>query len=169
MLLVGNFGSIAVYFLIQQSPDMTRRELIISNEDHQRLKALLHSNATRYLSASDQLDDLQAEVDRAHVVSAQEVPDDVVTMNATVMLLDLDTDRTETYVLVYPERADIANNRLSVLAPIGTAILGYRVGDTLRWRVPAGWRRLKIQQVVSQATPSMSHRDANHGAASYPS
>jgi regulator of nucleoside diphosphate kinase len=71
-------------------------------------------------------------------------------MNSTIVLRDLDTQDVESYTLVYPEQADIANGKLSVLAPIGTAVLGQRVGDVLRWHVPAGRRRLKIEQVVYQ-------------------
>jgi regulator of nucleoside diphosphate kinase len=71
-------------------------------------------------------------------------------MNSTVSLRDLGTNEVETYTLVFPECADIANNKLSVLAPIGTAVLGYRVGDEFRWRVPEGWRKLKIEQVIFQ-------------------
>ena len=73
-----------------------------------------------------------------------------MTMNSTVTLRDLETNERETYTLVYPEQADIANDRLSVLAPVGTAILGQRVGDELKWRVPGGWRRFKVQRVLFQ-------------------
>ena len=73
-----------------------------------------------------------------------------MTMDSIVVLRDLDSNETETYTLVYPDRADIANHQLSVLAPIGTAILGYRVGDELRWRVPKGWRRLRVEQIPYQ-------------------
>jgi regulator of nucleoside diphosphate kinase len=96
------------------------------------------------------VDELQVELDRAQVVPQRDVPKDVVTMNSTVALRDLDTNELEIYTLVYPDRADIANDKLSVLAPIGTAILGYRVGDEVKWRVPAGWRRLKVEQVIFQ-------------------
>ena len=71
-------------------------------------------------------------------------------MNSTVVLRDLDTGEVETYTLVYPNHADIARNRLSVLAPVGTAILGYHVGDVVRWRVPAGVRRLRVEEVLFQ-------------------
>jgi regulator of nucleoside diphosphate kinase len=133
---------------------MARRRIIISRDDCQRLQSLLNSKATRFLSESDRLDDLQTELNRARVVSTNEVPKDVVTMNSTVTILDLDTNQSETYTLVYPELADIANDRLSVLAPIGTAILGYRVGDRFRWRVPVGWRKLQIDRVVRQPEPA---------------
>ena len=129
---------------------MTRRQNIITTEDYQRLEALLTSKVARFVSGSDRVDELQAELNRARVVPQDSVPADVVTMNSTVTLRDLDTSEIETYTLVYPDRADIANDQLSILAPIGTAILGYRVGDELRWRVPEGWRRLKVEQVDYQ-------------------
>lgn len=126
---------------------MTHQPITISIEDHRRLQELIHSESVRFMFQPTDLADLQTELNRAHVVPPECVPNDVVKMNCTVELRDLQTNEVETYTLVYPDFADIANNRLSVLAPIGTAILGYRVGDTLRWRVPAGCRRLKIESV----------------------
>ncbi len=109
----------------------------------QRLKALLASNVARLISGSNCLDELQADLNLAEVVSQVDMPKDVVTMNSTVTLRDLHTQDIENYTLVYPDHADIANQKLSVLAPIGAAVLGYRVGDEIQWRIPAGWRRLK--------------------------
>jgi regulator of nucleoside diphosphate kinase len=129
---------------------MTRRQIIITTEDHKQLQSLLASNIVRWVNGSDRLDELQAELRRARIVPQDDVPSDVVTMNSTVSLRDLGTDEVETYTLVYPDRADIANQKLSVLAPIGTGILGYRVGDEFRWRVPEGWRRLKVEEVIYQ-------------------
>lgn len=129
---------------------MARRKIIITNEDYQQLEALLTSDVARLVSGPDRLDELQIELNRAQIVSPEDLPADVVTMNSVVTLRDLDTNEIETYSLVYPNSADIANQKLSVLAPIGTAILGYRVNDELRWRVPNGWRRLKVEQVIFQ-------------------
>lgn len=84
-------------------------------------------------------------------MSPDEVSDDVVTMNSTVVLRDLETGERETYTLVFPHEANIAEGRLSVLAPIGTAILGEHVGDDVHWRVPGGWRRLTIEKIVDQS------------------
>ncbi len=54
------------------------------------------------------------------------------------------------YTIVYPEEADIEHDRLSVLAPIGTALLGYRVGDEIAWEVPAGMKKIRIEQIIYQ-------------------
>jgi regulator of nucleoside diphosphate kinase len=129
---------------------MPKRKIIISQSDYEHLKELLSSEFTLAIGPSDYLEALAAELARAEIVDPQRVPRTVVTMNSTVKLRDLETNEVETYTLVFPEQADIANNRLSVLAPVGTAILGQSVGDLLRWRVPGGWRRLKVERVLFQ-------------------
>lgn len=129
---------------------MARRKIFITETDRERLEALLDSEFARAIGPSDHLDDLRAELDRAEIVRPEDVPHNVVTMNSTVSLRDCVTKEKETYTLVFPNSADIANNRLSVLAPIGTAILGQRLSDVLRWRVPQGWRRLKVEHILYQ-------------------
>jgi regulator of nucleoside diphosphate kinase len=129
---------------------MPKRKIIITQCDYEYLEELLSSEFTQAIGPADYLQGLEAELARAEIVDPKRVPKNVVTMNSTVKLRDLDTKEIETYTLVFPEQADIANNKLSVLAPVGTAILGQRVGDVLRWRVPSGWRRLKVERVLYQ-------------------
>jgi regulator of nucleoside diphosphate kinase len=71
-------------------------------------------------------------------------------MHSRVRLKDLDSGKENVYTLVFPAEADIAQSRISVLAPLGTALLGYRQGDVIRWRVPGGWRRWKVKEVLDQ-------------------
>ncbi len=127
-----------------------RPQIVLTTEDFNRLSALLTSRVAQYVSGSERLAELRNELQRARVVASAEVPDDVVTMNSIISFRDLDTDELETYTLVYPGEADIAQGRLSVLAPVGTAILGFRVGDEVRWGVPAGWRKLRIESLIYQ-------------------
>jgi regulator of nucleoside diphosphate kinase len=129
---------------------MKNRPIIMSEADHERLEALIES--VRYSASlrEDYLAALEGELRRARVVPQSEVPPEVITMNSVVRLRDLDTDETEQYELVYPADADMAHNRISVLAPVGTAILGYRLGDVIKWPVPAGLRRLRVEEVLYQ-------------------
>ena len=129
---------------------MPRRKIYITQIDLQRLCRVVASELDLNGGSSRHLTQLIAELERAEVVLSDEIPDDVVTMNSTVVLRDLDTGESETYTLVYPNHANIARNRLSVLAPVGTAILGNQVGDVVRWRVPAGVRRLRVEEVTFQ-------------------
>ena len=72
---------------------------------------------------------LERELNRAKVVQPAEIPADVITMNSRVHLKDLEAGEDLFYTLVFPSDADFGQNRISILAPIGTALLGYRVGD----------------------------------------
>ena len=129
---------------------MKERAIYMTEFDMERIRRLL--DGTRVWSAKDRdfLQDLEQELDRAVVVSPQEVPADVVTMNSQVRVLDLDAGKEMVLRLVFPSDADYENGRVSVIAPVGTALLGYRAGDTVEWKVPGGVRRLKIESVLYQ-------------------
>ncbi|MFN3159087.1 MAG: nucleoside diphosphate kinase regulator [Rubinisphaera brasiliensis] len=127
-----------------------RKQIIVTREDHARLESLLASSFAAACSDRPHLQSLRGELDIAQVVNSEEVPPNVVTMNSTIRMREVRTREIETYTLVYPERADIAEGKLSVLAPIGTAILGYQVGDIVEWNVPGGTIRFKIEELVFQ-------------------
>jgi regulator of nucleoside diphosphate kinase len=93
---------------------------------------------------------LEAELDRGQVVDPGRVPKAVVTMHSRVRVRDLGDDGQETYTLVYPDDADINEGKLSVLAPLGTALLGARAGEVVEFDAPAGTRRLKVERVLYQ-------------------
>lgn len=129
---------------------MMAQPIQITEFDLRRLQALLAEAHHMRYPGNAYLVKLQAELERAQVVAPQDVPADVVTMNSTVVLLDLETGEEETYTLVFPEDADPGQGKVSILAPIGTAMLGYKVGDTFEWQVPAGERRLQVKRILYQ-------------------
>lgn len=129
---------------------MKARNIFITDRDMKRLKGLLDS-ARRFLTRDHQyLETLREGLDQAEVVPSHQVPADVVTMNSHVRLRDMDTGVESEYRLVFPREADLAKGRISVLAPIGTAILGYRVGETVEFQVPVGRKRLKVKSILYQ-------------------
>ncbi len=133
---------------------MSGKPICITQFDLERLqKLLLDAQSTEYRK-SEYLEKLRQELNRAEIVLPQAVPADVITMNSTVSLVDLDTGEEETYTLVFPENADHTLGRISVLAPIGTAMLGYEVGDVFEWEVPAGKRRLRVGKILYQPEAS---------------
>jgi regulator of nucleoside diphosphate kinase len=90
---------------------------------------------------------LHDEVDRAALVDDDALPASVVAIGSTVVVFDLRSGSVERYTVVLPDQADIAQRRISVLAPLGTALLGARVGDIVEWDMPGGPRRLSIEAV----------------------
>lgn len=129
---------------------MSDKNIRITELDRQRLIDLIVNAQSGEYRGSIYLEKLRGELDRAQIVTPQEIPADVITMNSRVVLLDLDSSESETYTLVYPEHANTAEGKISILAPIGTAMLGYRVGDVFEWEVPAGKRRFKIEKILYQ-------------------
>ncbi len=129
---------------------MTDKNIHITELDRKRLIDLITNAQSGEYRGSIYLEKLRGELNRADIVLPQEIPGDVITMNSKVVLLDLDTQEEETYTLVYPENANSTEGRISILAPIGTAMLGYRVGDVFEWEVPAGKRRLKVDKILYQ-------------------
>lgn len=128
----------------------TKRKLIISNVDHDQLNSLFFSRLALAFSDRAYLKSLRHELNIARIVHREEIPSDVVTMNSTVRIRDVQSNEIDTYTLVFPQDADIAEGKLSILAPIGTAILGYRVGDLVQWQVPSGRVRFRIEELVFQ-------------------
>jgi regulator of nucleoside diphosphate kinase len=126
-----------------------RRKIVITEADHDRLKHLVESPLYRTTHAM-LLMALKDELDRGDVVAPGRVPKGVVTMHSRVRVRDLADDEVETYSLAYPEEADIDEGKLSVLAPLGTALLGTRAGDVVEFDAPAGTRRLKVERVLYQ-------------------
>lgn len=122
--------------------------LYITEIDRDRLSKLIL--AGRAGADAGYLEKLERELACAQIVGPGEIPPDVVTMNSRLRFTDLDTGEEATYTVVYPQDADIDEGRISVLAPIGTALLGYRAGDVIQWPVPAGLRRLRVDAVLYQ-------------------
>ena len=136
---------------------MTRRKLHVTRQDHQRLTDMLEEALARNSRDSVFLKDLARELALAEAVEPRDVPPDLVTMNSRILLQDVETGETMEYTLVFPEEADIENGRLSVVSPIGTAILGYAKGDTLSWHTPGGPRKLKILDIPYQPEAAGHH------------
>lgn len=123
--------------------------IYITSDDFEKLCRLVEGRRTRNVFDREYLDRLEQELDRAEIVERAAIPRDVVTMNSEVRLRDLDSGEVKTYRLIFPTQFRTENS-ISVLAPIGTAMLGYRVGDVIEWPVPKGVRRLQVEEVTYQ-------------------
>ena len=123
-----------------------RPDIVLGTADHRQLNILAMAGLTH---TPDQSDDLLYELERARVVDDAKVPDDIVRMGSTVRYRT-DTGQEPQVTLVYPVDADIARGRISVLTPVGTALIGLRVGQSITWRDRAHKRHVLTVLAVEQ-------------------
>lgn len=119
--------------------------VLVSRLDCERIEALLES------PAADAIDTraLRRELDRARIVAPGEMPSDVITMNSTARVAIGEGGERE-LTLVYPRDADGSADRVSILSPVGSALLGLRVGDTIAWPAPGGDIALHVRAIAWQ-------------------
>ena len=121
---------------------------IITNQDSDRLSALAESQYSKRAEISEAL--LQ-ELARAQLVEPREVPPQVVTMNSRVQVREADSQTTREYSLVYPGNEDISRGNLSIMTPVGTALLGMSEGETLSWTTRSGQaKKLTVVKILYQ-------------------
>lgn len=135
---------------------MTKESTIyITEVDLARLRKLIEAARDSDVDSNmPYMNKLEDELDRANIVDPKEIPMDAITMRSKVRLKDLESRKEMIYSLVFPNEADVDEGRISVLAPVGTAMIGYRVGDIIEWEVPSGLRRLKVEEVLYQPEAS---------------
>lgn len=133
---------------------MSVRQIWITTFDLERLSSLIDGVRATGSQKKAYLDHLEKELERAKVVAPEKIPEDVITMNSAVSVRDLESGEETTYTLVFPGETRIEENRISVLSAIGTALIGYRVGDVIEWKVPSGMKRLKVEGILYQPEAS---------------
>ncbi len=126
---------------------MKLKSLHITSSDRETLRFVAAAALARKGPVADAARNLLHELDRAAVLPAADLSADVVRLGSQVEIEDLADGSVDTYTLVLPEFANADEKRLSVLAPIGTAVLGYAEGDEIEWRTPGGLRRLRLLTV----------------------
>lgn len=125
-----------------------RPEITVSTADLDRLEGLLGELRA---GAPEIADGLRSELDRARIVEPDEVPKDVVTMNSTVRFVDEESGKEFERTLCYPGEATGGVDKVSILAPLGSALLGLSVGQRIDWPVPGGrTAHIRILEVLSQ-------------------
>lgn len=122
----------------------------VTTFDMNRLFAMIEQLRRSGFREMNNLEKLEEELARCDEVAPSEVDADVVTMHSRVRLQDESSGQELECNLVFPEEADASANKISIVAPLGTAILGYRVGDTVIWPMPHGERRYKIVEIAYQ-------------------
>lgn len=126
----------------------SRSKVIVSSLDAARLEALIDSLPYESFPGKD---DLESELARAEIVDPENIPPSVITMNSTVKFRVESSSEASTLTLVYPKDMESDSNKISILAPVGSAIFGLSVGDTIEWPKPGGGvLRVHIDEVIFQ-------------------
>ena len=139
---------------------MRKLPIIMNAADHEELWCAIAAAGRLNERARAEVSALRSELERAEIVGPDKIPADVITMNSRAELLDLDTNERMEFTLVFPAQADIEEGKISILAPLGTAMLGYRVGDEFEWAVPYGYRRLKVTRIEFQPEATLQRDPA---------
>lgn len=124
------------------------QEIYITKDDKAKLLKIIDKATYNEFRTNDNLKSLEAEINKARVIEQEVCPHKFIKMNSKV-IMTVDQDEEE-IILVYPEETDIKKNKISVLSPIGTAILGYCIGSCVEWKIPSGIVHLRIHSIIDQ-------------------
>jgi len=127
---------------------MKYNQIIIEEKEHELLKNMItaaqnYSDRTYNLSIRR----LKKELESAKIVSIHEIPEDVIRMNSTVTV-QMPVNVIRNFKIVMPEKSNLEQNKLSVLSPMGLALLGYAANDDILWQFPAGETKITILKVM---------------------
>ena len=130
---------------------MHEQDTVIPYTDHRRIRSLLNQPLPAHDGPrAPQFGPLRQRIRKARVVSPNDVPRNVVTMNSRLVLRNLNSGESITCTLAYPQELDLRRQQVSVATPLGANMLGKRVGQIVHWPAGAKVRRLRIQQVLYQ-------------------
>ncbi len=121
--------------------------LVLRKDDYSLLTAYLRNARSQSTFNSRDADDLQAELKKAKLVNADEFPADVVGLNSRVRIKADGKNEAMELIIVTPDKANIKEKKISIMAPIGTALIGFRQGQKVKWKVPSGNKTFTILEV----------------------
>ena len=124
--------------------------LILNRLDYSRIQKCIN-DAKQFKSINaTEAESLKKELNSAKIVEPQEIPANVVTMNSIVKISFLNSDKQIEFRIVYPDQANLKENKISIFSPIATALIGYKVADEIEWIVPAGLTKIRIDEIIYQ-------------------
>ena len=128
----------------------TKNDLVLRKDDYDVLLDCLRNGIYRNAFDRSNAEELQAELKRATLVSKEDFPEDVVRLNSKVKVKEEKRNNVMELVLVTPDKADIRQRKISVMAPVGAALIGFRRGQKVVWQVPSGKKTFVIMEVMNE-------------------
>ncbi|MEP7257113.1 MAG: GreA/GreB family elongation factor [Flavitalea sp.] len=123
--------------------------LVLTRDDHKILTSFLSGGWGKTALDKKNAEDLKAELKKARLVTKNNFPKDTVRLNSRVIIKAEDKNEIMELMLVTPDKANIKEKKISILAPVGTALIGFRQGQKIQWEVPAGNRTFTILEVIN--------------------
>jgi regulator of nucleoside diphosphate kinase len=127
-----------------------KNSLVLRKDDYEILLACLRNGLYQNSFDRSNAEELQAELKRATLVNKEDFPEDVVRLNSKVKVKEEKRNSVMELVLVTPDKADIRQRKISVMAPVGTALIGFRQGQKVAWQVPSGKKTFVIMEVINE-------------------
>jgi regulator of nucleoside diphosphate kinase len=128
----------------------SRNSLILRKDDYEIIRSYLKTGPHKHSFDRKNAEELKVELKKAKLVSPDKFPEDAVRLNSKVKLKEDRHDKVLELILVTPDKANIKERKISVMAPIGTALIGFRQGQKVKWQVPSGKKTFTIMEVLNQ-------------------
>jgi regulator of nucleoside diphosphate kinase len=128
----------------------SKNSLVLRKDDYEKIQSYLKNGHHKNSFDRKNAGELLLELKKAKLVSPDKFPDDVVRLNSKIKVKDDKNDKIMELILVTPDKADIKERKISVMAPIGTALIGFRQGQKVKWDVPSGKKTFTIMEVLNQ-------------------
>jgi regulator of nucleoside diphosphate kinase len=126
------------------------KKVTLTKNDYTRIyKAITDAKNSKTIN-SNEAEKLLSELSKAEIVPSEKIDKDVVTMNSEVKLFFENTQKEQSFKIVYPQDANLKENKISIFSPIATALIGYKIGDEIEWIVPGGMTKIKIEDLIYQ-------------------
>ena len=126
------------------------KKVTLTKNDYTRIyKAITDAKNSKTIN-SNEAEKLLSELSKAEIVTSEKIDKDVVTMNSEVKLFFENTQKEQSFKIVYPQDANLKENKISIFSPIATALIGYKIGDEIEWIVPGGMTKIKIVELIYQ-------------------
>ena len=120
---------------------------VLRNDDYDIIRSLLRNTYQKHSVDRKNMEELQHDLKRAKLVTPENFPPDVVRLNSRVKIKEESNDKILEFIVVTPEKANVRERRISVMAPIGAALIGFREGQKVKWQVPSGKKTFTIMEV----------------------
>lgn len=127
-----------------------KKRLVLTKNDYDIIMSYLRRSLTTITFNRRDAEELETELKRARIVNSDELPEDIVRLNSIVTIKEETENKVMEVMVVTPEKADIKQKKISIMSPIGTALIGFGKGQQVKWKVPAGNKTFTIMEVQNQ-------------------